>query len=326
VITVVIPAHNAESTISQTLESVFAQTLDDYEVIVVDDASTDDTITKVNAFLSAHHQANDRAVRIITLEQNRGPAAARNRGIEAAKSEWIAFLDADDAWLPHRLSKQMALLSQRPDVDMLCGKAVSFDWNAPDDMQIDSNAIETDLVRESFAVANPVATSTVICRRAALKNVGGFDESFRGPEDYDLWMRLACEFRMVKQDIPMVRYRERNGSLSMDDRTFLPQVAQVLEKAYKCGGPLADCGRKKKALAYQFLSAAWMAANRGASVRSVRLFLHSLRLWPFSFAPDVSLPWGRARLLLFMLRSIWRGEGARKECEPSERALHPDQT
>jgi glycosyltransferase involved in cell wall biosynthesis len=325
VITVVIPAHNAESTISQTLESIFAQTLDDYEVIVVDDASTDDTITNVNAFLTAHNSANDRAVRIIALEQNCGPAAARNRGIEAARGEWIAFLDADDAWLPHRLSKQMASLSQRPDVDMLCGKAVSFDWNASDHVNVDSNAIATDLVREGFAVANPVATSTVICRRTALEDVGGFDETFRAGEDYDLWMRLACKFRIVKQDIPMVRYRERYGSLSMDDRTFLPQIEQVLEKAYRSGGTLAGCGRKNKAFAYQFLAAAWMAANRGASGRSVRLFLHSLTLWPFSFAPDVNLPWGRARLLMFMLRTIWRGEGAGKKSNQTQRVLHPPQ-
>jgi hypothetical protein len=117
---------------------------------------------------------------------------------------------------------------------------------------------------DDFIAGNPVATSTVLVRKSALESVRGFDASFMGPEDYDLWMRVAARFKMAQIDIPLAAYRSQSGSLSMDDRRFLPQVLRVLDKAFGPGGVLADRPRLRMvAEGNQYWNASWMAFNRG---------------------------------------------------------------
>lgn len=139
-----------------------------------------------------------------------------------------------------------------------------------------------ELTLSHFAISNPVATSTVMVKKSVLDGVGGFDEQFRGPEDYDLWMRVAVNAKIVKLDISLTRYRVESGSLSMDDRTFLPAVLRVIDKAYSVGGVLDDMKHLKRAsVAGQYWSASWMAFNRGA--RSI-----ALKHWVSSFVRSPS--------------------------------------
>jgi hypothetical protein len=158
-----------------------------------------------------------------------------------------------------------------------------------------------------FAAGNPVATSTVLVKRTALEAVGGFDERFRGPEDYDLWMRIATRFPIGVIRIPLAFYRERPGSLSMDDRTFLPEVLKVLDKAYGPGGALRNCGPRARAAGYQHLACAWMAAERGAMGRAWGLFLKSCLLWPGSYRGAAARRrWPRLRLFFRLAKMTVR--------------------
>lgn len=320
-VSVIVPAFNAESTIVEALDSVAAQSWRDLEIIVVDDASTDGTVATVQAWVHgrivglAHGEAaQPMACRLIPLSDNGGPAAARNGGIAAAHGEWIAFLDADDVWMPCRLSSQMAMSEKMAEVAMFCGRTVDYDaWLDGSEPSPDAGAeraverADTDpswrfLRLSDFLIANPVATSTVLVRRETLQRVGGFDEQFRGPEDYDLWMRVAAQEPVVAVDLPMCRYREALGSLSMDDRTFLPQVFRVLDKAYAAEGVLHGYATKRRAQAYHGLSASWIAAKRGAMGRAWWLFIRSLVRWPFGFGPHKRLPRVRLRLISHFLR------------------------
>ncbi|GAG05160.1 unnamed protein product, partial [marine sediment metagenome] len=252
-ISVIIPAYNAAGTIREALESVFAQTYKHFEAIVVDDCSTDGTSDCVRRWC----RVSSVECRLVRMEENRGPAAARNRGIAEAHGEWIAFLDADDVWLPEKLATQLQIAEQHPDAALICGKTAAFGnekasgkWKEAREgtvrcgKSLPLNACPERsrgayrLPLAVFAVDNPVATSTVLVRKEAVEAVGGFDEQFRGPEDYDLWMRIAAKYPIVKTDQPLARYRFVPGSLSMDDRTFLPQVLRVLEKAFGPGGVL----------------------------------------------------------------------------------------
>ena len=284
-------------TIVEALDSVKAQSYTDYEIIVVDDASSDDTLAVVREALppSANH-------RIIDIPSNGGPAATRNAGIASARGEWIAFLDGDDVWLPWRLEFQLDIAETHEGVEALCGNVseMSDEVSAP---VAEGRAAYTELDARSFAIRNRVATSTVLVRRQAVLDVGGFDPAFRGPEDYDLWVRLAARRPWVKCNDPLSRYREVQGSLSRSDMTFLPQVLRVLDKAYGPGGALEGVPAKRRAQAYQYLCAAWMAAERGVHGRAWAHVLMSLARWPFSFEPYEKLPWCRAKLAVGIMKS-----------------------
>ena len=289
-VSVIIPAYNASETVGQALESVFAQTYADFEIIVVDDASSDGTTGAVNSLMrqfvdsSNRHEssnppfdgAQDR--RIIELPSNQGPAAARNRGVAEAEGEWIAFLDADDAWLPERLEVQLAAAAEHPDVALWCASTLALgertrmtdDGGRMTEVEKDPSVVcrPSSVIRqiplEEFALGNPVATSTVLVRKNVLEELGGFDEQFRGTEDYDLWMRIAAKRPVMRIEQPLVCYREHAGSLSMDDRTFLPQALAVLDKAFSSGGVLeAYSARREHAVARQYWHASWMAFSRG---------------------------------------------------------------
>jgi glycosyltransferase involved in cell wall biosynthesis len=323
-VSVVIPAFNASDTIGEALDSVEAQEFRVLEIIVVDDASTDGTAdvaeewaARVPAF--AQRLGSGRQgfrVRVVRLGCNSGPAVARNRGVAEARGEWIAFLDADDAWLPWRLGSQMDMTHKCSDAVAFCGGIVIFGPGAECVAAKGSDPIRRPAAMpvprriplEMLSVYNPIATSTVLVRKDAVDTAGGFDERFRGPEDYDLWLRLAAKHPIVKLDVPLVRYRASASGLSMDDRSFLPQVLGVIEKAYGTGGVLCGHKGKRKAQAYQMLSCSWMAAERGAIVRALSLFLRSLLVWPGSFGLYLHRPWCRVRLIRRFFRAALRNK------------------
>lgn len=285
-VSVVIPAYNAAATITEALATVRAQTFGDFEIIVVDDASQDETASVI--------ERSGADCRVIVHPQNRGPACARNTGIEASTGEWIAFLDGDDAWLPHRLDAQLRLAAQHTEYAVWCAGHVSFA-----DGETESPATDDDTFRriplEEFANHNPVATSTVLARRSVLDEVGGFDAAFRGPEDYDLWMRIAARYPIASMTAPLARYRFLTGSLSMDDRRFLPEVLRVLEKAFERDGALEQHPDMRRwAVANQYWNASWMAFNRGARGKAVQF-------WALSLVKGLAAPHRRPRPWLRLL-------------------------
>lgn len=332
-ISVIIPAYNSVSTILDALESVAAQTLwertdlpppplvatasafagsdekgdQPFEVIIVDDGSTDDTVETVRSWLSGKQRPSE-AWRILRQASNAGPAAARNAGIVAARGDWVAFLDADDLWVPGRLEVQLGLAAAHTDAVMFCGRPAPFTHGAGgiEESRADHGRWGLDgdrrITREELSEHNPIATSTVLIRRSVLEAVGGFDTQFRGPEDYDLWLRVASQGEIYYSSEILSRYRYGDLSLSTDDRRFLSQVARVLNKAYASGGTLHGMRGHRRALSYQHLAASWMAAERGGLARAWWLWTKALWLWPFWYGAHCRLPWGRLKLAVRLAR------------------------
>ncbi len=311
-VSVVIPAYNAAGTIAEALDSVWEQTRRPEEVIVVDDASTDETAQVVGQW-RAQRSAGDK-VRLIRLGRNSGPAVARNRGIAEACGDWVAFLDGDDQWLPRRLEWQLRLAAKQPEVVVWCGRVElmaetgeSACWGKTgtegvERLQTDEEAsVRFWAIRlRDLVLANRVSTSTVLVRASALRAAGGFDTRFRGPEDFDLWLRLAARHPVMFVDLPLARYRQRPGSLSLDDRAFLPQVLGVLHKAFGKGGGLQDHpDLRRKAIGLQYFSASWMAFSRGARGRAIWFFLKGWWLAPGAVPKESEMgdAWLRWRLL-----------------------------
>jgi glycosyltransferase involved in cell wall biosynthesis len=193
-VSVIIPTFNRANVISETIDSVLAQTYRDIEIIIVDDGSTDDTAKKLSIY-------GDR-IRIV-YQQNAGTSAARNRGIEVSNAKLIAFQDSDDLWKPTKLERQVSLLS-RLDSSVPCCLCNAIMQNLYGDgrelLSFDISGISSQYqeglwlnVTEVLASRSVLFNQTVAVRRAALEKVGGFDADLRTAEDYDLSLRLSLE-------------------------------------------------------------------------------------------------------------------------------------
>lgn len=187
-VSVVIPVFNGEQTIKRALDSVFAQTFSDFEIIVVDDASSDRTIELVEQYDS------DRLT-IIRSVENRGAGAARNRGIAAARGRWVAFLDADDAWRPDKLARQIELLEQSGQSAAACATGYKIDKNGRRFI-INLNLTPEDFRKAIIFGCTISPGSTLLLERYVFDEVGGFDEAFRRLEDWDWLLRFSERYNM----------------------------------------------------------------------------------------------------------------------------------
>ena len=183
-VSVIIPAYNSASTITRALQSVAAQTLAPLEIIVVDDASTDNTQELATNFAST----SSIPLRVITQPANGGPSAARNTGWDAATSDYIAFLDADDQWHPRKIELQYPVMHNQPEVTMSChGHHFSSSTTWTDIPNNDTKAIPVSF--HKFLIRNRCATPTVMLKRTITER---FDSDKRFAEDYLLWMQITA--------------------------------------------------------------------------------------------------------------------------------------
>lgn len=206
------PTFNCAAFIGAALESVFAQSYRDYEVIVVDDGSTDDTVAVLDAWMG----------RVTYIRQaNQGPAAARNRAVSHSQGEFVAYLDADDLWLPEKLSRQVAFLDDHPECGLVHGEVNVIDeagqplyerYRQARGRVVLRGLCATELLKNSV-----IHMPTVVERRRRFDEAGGFDESLRYAEDYLHWLRVAINGHAFGYiDEPVALYRWRAGSLARD--------------------------------------------------------------------------------------------------------------
>jgi len=183
---VVIPAYNVEDFVCEALDSVAAQTISDYEIIVVDDGSTDGTSSKISSWAKEHPLVKLRLIK----QANKGIGGARNTGIQNARGVFVAFLDADDFWLEKKLEFVADHIKLAPNIDLICHD----EWleiNNADRKHSTYGPYTT--YRYLLFKGNCISTSATVVRRQKILEVGGFSEDmqFNGVEDYDLWLRLA---------------------------------------------------------------------------------------------------------------------------------------
>jgi teichuronic acid biosynthesis glycosyltransferase TuaG len=195
---IVIPAYNAAGYIENALASCLQQTYPDYEIIVVDDASTDDTAT----LMAGKYKQQ---VRYIKLPANLGSAAARNAALDVAAGTHIAFLDADDVWHKDKLQMMKNILQQRPDILLLYHPYVVAGDDSgqyTDNISIEENAIVHKLPFTQLLLRNAMATPCVIMRN---ETAFRFTTSMRYMEDYDLWLRIGYKHPVYFIGLPLTR-------------------------------------------------------------------------------------------------------------------------
>ncbi len=281
-VTVIIPAFNAGRTITAALQSVFAQTYADYQVVVVDDGSTDDTAVRV---------AEWGDLLTYVRQPNNGPASARNEGLRHAVSPLVAFLDADDVWLPRKLERQVAYFAQFPETGML--HAAALVSRNPSDAVLETlDEVPPDALGEPpanvfcdlFHGTLEINTLTVMARRDVLTEVGGFDERRElHVEDWDLWLRIAARHAVGYLPNTLAVHRPGGSMSSQVEKTYRGQQLVIQQSAGLCqtacphhAAAPDDCIRRRECrlyseLGYERFWAGRLPEARSAYARSIRL-------------------------------------------------------
>jgi len=224
-VSVIMPAYNVAPYIGDALSSVLGQTFTDFEVVVTDDGSTDQTAAIVGPFA-----ARDERVRLLR-KKNGGLSSARNHALRHAAGQFFALLDSDDVWDPGFLEAQVAILRARPEVGVVTGNARYL--GGPRD---GAPARPWPDPRPEPSLATILADEQAVFimsvfRREVFISVGDFDESMRTNEDYDYWLRAAVAgFRFARQDRPLGQYRVRGDSLSASEERMLRGILRVYAK------------------------------------------------------------------------------------------------
>lgn len=226
-VSVVIPCHNRADTIVEAIRSVLEQTYGDLEVIVVDDASTDDTVAVVEAMGEAR-------VRVAHNPGPRGPSAARNCGVALSDAPWIAFQDSDDIWLPDKLAAQMAQLEDSPFVASYCGMLIKADTQpgTPTQDRVphpDTAPLSGDIL-PSLTQGSYISTQMLVIRRDVFDAVGGFDADLSALVDWELMLRVAQEGPVDFVDQDLVVQRMSDNSITRSTRKRLAAQEYVLAK------------------------------------------------------------------------------------------------
>ncbi|MEO1669288.1 MAG: glycosyltransferase family A protein [Cyanobacteria bacterium J06631_2] len=225
-VSIIIPVYNAAKTIVETIDSVRQQTIDDWELIVVNDGSTDNTLEIVAAI-------NEPRLKIISFP-NGGVAQARNLGVAEARGSYIAFLDADDLWVPDKLERQLQALQQTPTAIAAYSWTYFMDeqqggyvYHSSPSYQYDGD-VYPQLLQGDFIHSG---SNILVCRRG-LSQAGEFDGNCNGCEDWDMWLRLAAIGNFVVIPQHQIIYRRAVGSATSNIKQMYRQAVFSVDKAY----------------------------------------------------------------------------------------------
>ena len=277
----VIPTYNAASYIEQAVRSCLDQTYAPVEVVIVDDGSHDNTLDILETNFGA-----DSRVRWMSQE-NSGPSAARNRGIAEATGEFIHFLDADEYILPQKVEQSLDLFHEHPDAGVVYGHGIPVEadgltvipMNYP---PLPSGDVFCEWLIGTMSGGTYGVVSSFMVRRAALDRVGGFNESMRWAEDWELWLRLAVHYHFIALSEKLVYYRRttegahRNRLNMASGRLKTYQLVRDLEKRKQC----LDDAAYDRLLASRWQVVAIRYWERGQGQAARKAFRQAIQLNP----------------------------------------------
>ena len=234
-ISVVMPVYNCEKYLSYSIESILSQSFKAFELIIVDDGSSDNSMKIIQSY-------KDKRVKVIDNQKNIGVTKSLNRAIHYSKGQYIARMDADDISLVDRLEKQFNFMENNPKVAVLGGgyqeidsdgRLVNYIFKPP----VDKRTIEHQLLfKKPFA--NPIVHPTAIIRRTALEDIGGYRVLFQTAQDYDLWLRTSEKYIIQNLDEILIYYRFHPDSIfnkSVFENTIFPMAARASARMRRKG-------------------------------------------------------------------------------------------
>ena len=276
---VLIPAYNAAKYLAIAIESVMAQSFEDWQIVLVDDGSTDNTAEVLAPYIA---KLGTRLKYI--RQENRGLPAARNTAIRNSSSEFLALLDADDVWLPDRLQESLQPFANRPKVGLSYGLIARIDGEGKvfDTFAGNSAHAQGSIAPFIYMRRVELPCPTITFRRACIDRVGLFDEIMRATEDRDLWLRIALQYEVAFVPRVIAQYRTSPSSMSTDPDRMLRSQLHYIRKHY--GAPGCGLRARQTALARAYKQRAEALKSMGKFWPALRSSLHALLLYPLD--PD----------------------------------------
>jgi glycosyltransferase involved in cell wall biosynthesis len=274
-VSVIIPTHNRAALVGTALRSVLAQTFQDFEVLVVDDGSSDDTSELCRQFPDAR-------IRWLRHDTARGGGAARNTGITHSRGQYIAFLDDDDEWFPEKLARQMeVMLASPPEVAGVYSGYLIVDRATK---RVRGRMIPTrrgDL-QAALLQSNPIGgSSSVLLKKSALERAGLFDERLPSFQDRDLWIRISREFHFDYVVEPLLNYYLHGTRVWTNPETLMKGLEIMLEKHGSSAAFRKQCSRRFLDLGLRFCASDQIGRGRRALLRSIGLNPYWIR--PYTY-------------------------------------------
>lgn len=281
-VSVIVPAYNAESTICQTIDSILAQTHHELELIVVDDGSTDATAQLVK-------DSADPRTRLMSLD-NGGVSNARNQGLGVARGELVAFLDADDIWRERKLELQIEALSAHPEsgICVTAAQRITADGSIDGLMPIESPDDVTDALLNGSMIVGCISSGLV--RRTTLDLVGGFDPTLSQCADWDLWLRLSLHTGFTVLTEPLVGYRVHANNMSNDVALLERDTFATLAKLFADPAAARYGGRRRQVYARHWLICAGSYLQQGKRQDTLRCISKAAGYWPPALGYALALP------------------------------------
>ena len=280
-VSVIIPNHNYGRYLKAAIESVLGQSYPRHEIIVVDDGSTDESLEVLRSY----------GDRIKWFQQSRqGVSAARNRGIQESRGEFVAWLDSDDRWHPEKLARQLVAFD-RPSVGMVyCGRQL---------IDGEGRWLQTQQPRHSGWLLKDIALlrwaqapggSTALVRRTCLDRVGGFDPSLSTSADWDFWRRIACAYEIRIVPEPLVSYRQHPSAMHRNVELFERDMLRAFSRMFNdpAAAAIHPLRRQCYSNLYVMVSGAYFHAGRWD--RSLAYAWRSLLAWPRNTVALASFP------------------------------------
>ncbi len=284
-VSIIIPTYNRAHLITQTIQSALGQTYKDYEIIVVDDGSTDNTLDVISKY-------EDKGIRIIIQPHSGGGGAqARNTGINAANGELIALLDSDDLWHPTKLEKQVRLLDKNPGLLWVYSDSEIFDHDSGNSLFLISQKqkLHEGDVLKTLLLADFIPTQSQIVHRKVFEVVGGFWHSIKGT-DWDMNLRIAayCPTKLIPEPLTRIRKHKNSvtGSVTLQEAldARLTIVNRAVEREKDRLLPL-----RNKALSRLYIQSGQEHAVNGEIKKAAKLFMTAIQLDPSAVNAYISL-------------------------------------
>lgn len=236
-VSIITPTYNRGDFITFAVESVLRQTYSDYEMIIVDDGSTDGTREIVGRYL------HDKRIKYYR-QKNLGQSTARNKGLNLSSGEYICFLDSDDIYKPGKLETQVSLFRRMPHVDIIYGDEEYIDT---DGTLLGKSRMKchSGLIYEALLLDNFVSITTAMVRRRCFDELGGFDESIKVADDYELWLRLSARYHFHYESVIFAQYRIMENQLSSDKNSRFESNRNAISKFLRENPSLLDAAGRR---------------------------------------------------------------------------------
>lgn len=291
-VSVIVPTYNREDFIGEAIDSVLAQTYPDWELIIVDDGSEDQSADII-------HQYAEKDKRIhYFYQENQGQSVARNLGLRQSQGDFICFLDSDNRWLPEKLAQGIQTFEQVPDVHVVYGDIITIDEQGQeitrDNMTRYSGFIAPRLIKDNFVTMN-----TAMAKRVCFDNMGGMSGQRRVADDYDLWLRFSAKFQFLYIQQYMAEYRVMKNQISSDKSRRFDSTEMILSEFKEQYPDAMSKEEFDQGFAYFYTRKARYFASIGNKSSALREVIVAIKYSPFYIA-------GWRSLLAILLRTSSR--------------------